>query len=218
MTAGESKLKSIDLSNNDISTGGSTFIADFLATNPVLERLFLENNQLDDKDAKSIAVALKHNTNLRVLDIIGNGNITNSGWDALRKAEFDSTSLNAASDSNHTCSILTDYHEGMNGDPDTWNESPRTHFVPAAVRQKKIYSILSSRNRECSNVQHFSDVPVEFLPDMLGSIQEYSDYHAGDKAPPKHDEDYVEALSVVYEIMRFWNEAFSVYEALGSAR
>lgn len=67
MTAGASKLKGIDFSSNGITTGGSTFIADFLATNPILEQLVLESNRLDDEDAESIAGALKHNTNLRYL-------------------------------------------------------------------------------------------------------------------------------------------------------
>eukprot|EP00579_Thalassiosira_antarctica_P020802 CAMPEP_0201959308 /NCGR_PEP_ID=MMETSP0904-20121228/6312_1 /ASSEMBLY_ACC=CAM_ASM_000553 /TAXON_ID=420261 /ORGANISM="Thalassiosira antarctica, Strain CCMP982" /LENGTH=58 /DNA_ID=CAMNT_0048504959 /DNA_START=47 /DNA_END=220 /DNA_ORIENTATION=- len=58
MTSGESKLKRIEFTSNDISTGGSTFIADYLATNPILERLELFDNQLDDKDAISIASAL----------------------------------------------------------------------------------------------------------------------------------------------------------------
>ena len=38
------------------------------------------------------------------------------------------------------------------------------------VRQKKIYHILSKRNKETSNVQCFDDMPVEILPDIhLGS-------------------------------------------------
>ena len=217
MTAGENKLKSIDLCSNEIATGESTFIADFLATNPILKKLVLENNQLDDKDAKSIAEALKHNTNLRFLDIAENVDITNSGWDALRKAEFDSTSLNSAADSNHTCHIVIPTHqEGMNGDSETDD-----NFGQAAVRQKKIYHILSSRNRECSNVQDLDDVPTEFLPDLLRSIQKYSEYHLGENtpdgemAPPRDDKD-VDALSVVFELMRFWDKSFGLYESLSS--
>ena len=207
MTAGANKLKSIDLCSNEILTG-----ANFLATNPILEQLVLCDNLLDDTDANAIATALKRNTNLRCLDITNNDDITNPGWDALRKAEFDPTSLNSAAESNHTC-FIAGASEYNGDDPDTWDEM--TPFVPAAVRQKKIYSVLSSRNRECSNVQSMDDVPVEFLPDMLVSIQQYSEYHIGDKAPPKRNDD-AKALSVMYEILRFWNEAFSVYESLSS--
>ena len=101
MNAGASKLKSIDFSSNGITTGGNTFIADFLATNPILEHLVLESNRLDDEDAESIAGALKHNTNLRYLVMQGN-DMSASGWNALCKAEFDPTSLNTAADSNHS--------------------------------------------------------------------------------------------------------------------
>ena len=209
MTAGASKLKAIDLSSNDISTE-SAFIADFLATNPILEEISLTSNNLSDEDADSIASALKHNTNLRCLDVTKNDNITESGWGALRKAEFDSTSLNSAADSNHTCNILDPDDNEINGDPDTCDP-----YEPKALMQKKIYSVLSSGNRESSNVHHFDDVPIELLPEMLTSIQKYSNYHVGANAPPKDNRD-VKTLSVVYEIMRKWDQVISVYESLSS--
>jgi len=125
MTAGKNKLKFIDLSNNRIRTEGRTYICDFLATNLILTDLFLENNQLSDNDAIGIAEALRQNTKLFFLRLTHN-NITKTGWKALRKAEFDNSSLNAASDSNHTCNIKyppdgSDAIEGldiseMNGD------------------------------------------------------------------------------------------------------
>lgn len=117
------------------------------------------------------------------------------------KAEFDPTSLNTAADSNHTFYIVGKA---------SFNVNPLNKLSasidPKKVRQQKIYHVLSSRNKECSNVQHLDDVPIEFLPDMLGSIQQYSDYSkSGD----------IGALSVVYETMRMWDKAFSVYESLG---
>ena len=63
------------------------------------------------------------------------------------------------------------------------NDNPQAQYAFGLryVRQKKIYSVLSSRNRDCSNVEHFEDVPVELLPDMLQSIQRYSHYQMGDQ-------------------------------------
>ena len=209
MTAGANKLKSIDLSRNGIAARGSTFIADFLATNPLLEELALQNNDLNDEDAISIARALKHNTNLRLLDVRGN-DITDAGWDTLRTGEFDSMSLNSAADSNHTCYISP--VSKFNGNTDI---GKLTLYEPKQVRQKKVYRIISSRNRKCSNVKHFDGVPVELLPEILTSIQQYSEYHLGDNAPPKCDES-ADSLSVVYEIMRWWDKSVSVYESLGS--
>ena len=128
--------------------------------------------------------------------------------------------MNSAADSNHTCAIWyppedeeiqwLDTSE-MNGDPD-----PSVAFEPMNVRQKKIYSVLSSRNRECSNVGHFDDVPVEFLPDILKCLQQYSNYHTEEDAPPQDIMNDVDPLSLVYEICRYWDKSLAVYELLSS--
>ena len=206
--AGASKLVAIDLSSNFISTGGSTFIADFLANNPMLQTLILWGNEFNDTDAISIANALNSNTNLFSLDLRRNA-ITEAGWGVLRKTEFDPSSLNSAADSNHTCSIeeIAEYN--------TWSDDE--YFK--AVRQKKIYHVLSSRNKENTNVQYFDDdMPVEILPDMLRSIQQYSEYHIGqeDEEVPERGEEDSTSLSIVFEVMRRWEKVFSVYECLGS--
>ena len=219
MNYGKCKLEVIDLSNNNISTGGDTFISDFLVTDPILEALYLEKNQLDDNDAIGIAEALKQNTHLRFLRLTNN-NITKTGWVALRKAEFDNASLNAVADSNHRCNIKyppdgndeiegLDIHE-MNGDRKCKNANHPIH-----VREMKIYSILSTRNRDCSNVKHLDDVPVEILPDMLDSIQTYSNYRNGD-SDLSQVRGHAQPLSIVYEVCRHWDESLAVFEALSS--
>ena len=68
--------------------------------------------------------------------------------------------------------------------------------------------------------EHFDDVPVEFLPEMLMS-QKYSEYYLGESVhpkyvndiPPKHDED-VNSLSVMYEIVKLWDKSLTVSESL----
>ena len=222
MKAGKRKLDVLDLSDNEISTGGDTFISDFLSSNHMLATLNLHGNQLNDNDAMVIASALGHNTNLRVLDV-RNNNLTRTGWAALRKAEFDDASLNSAVDSNHTCAI--DYPTGdevegvdtseMNGRYDSEN-----NFDERKVREKKVYSILSSRNRNCSNVGHFDDVPVELLPDMLKCIQQYSNYHIEEDtgeyltSPCSQDIHDANPLSLVFEVCRYWDKSLAVYELL----
>lgn len=66
------KLECIDLPGNSIRTNGSRHIADFLAKNPPLRELTLEDNHLHDDDAEAIAEALKTNTNLKTLILRGN--------------------------------------------------------------------------------------------------------------------------------------------------
>ena len=103
----------------------------------------------------------------------------------MGKAIFDKTSLNSAADSNHKCSIISHslgFRDNVNGPL-----PPAVSYDPIYVRQKKIYSVLSARNRSLSNVDHFDeDMPVELLPHMLHSIQDFSDYYfVNDNAPPE---------------------------------
>ena len=219
MSAGKSKLTSIDVANNRIRTGGGTFISNFLAKNPILANLHINDNLLEDDDAVAIARALENNTSLCTLDIRGN-NLTSKGWKALQKAVFNKTRLNSAADSNHTCTIdfptiLDDntYQEviSMNG------SHPGAYFIfdEDCVRQKKIYNILSARNRSCSNVEHFKDVPFELFPDMVVSIKRCSYYHIPENTPSQDTRD-VKPHSIIYEICRYWDESLAVFEALSS--
>ena len=128
--------------------------------------------------------------------------------------------MNTASDSNHRCAIRyppdgSDAIEGldiceMNGDRKGENA-----FETTCVRSKKIYSVLSCGNRDCSNVKHFDELPAELLPDMLQSIQEYSNYRVGD-SDMSQVRGHVQPLSLVYEICRNWEESLGVFEALSS--
>ena len=192
MTAGRDKIKALNLCSNGISTDGDTFLSDFLRGDSALISLDITDNDFDDNDAIMIANALGHNTKLRVLDFWGN-DVSKSGWIALRKAEFDDTSLNTAADSNHTCRISypnpEDHDDDLQG-LDTTEMNGNLNrmaplFNPAYVRQKKIYSILSTRNRTCSNVEHFEDIPIELLPYMLCSVQRYVNYHIPDYTMPR---------------------------------
>jgi len=227
ITAGKTKLQSIDLSENSISTEGDTFISDFLTDDPMLTVLDLTRNKLDDNDAIMITSALKHNSNLVGLHI-GDNNITKTGWKALRKAIFDKTSLNSAADSNHTCKIdfpggnHFKYVRTINGVSDR-DRDHVGNFDPWIVRQKKIYSILSSRNRGGSNVDYFDeDMPVELLPNMLRSIQKYANYHIPETdedkeyTPPQDNSD-VKPLLIMFEILQRWDKSLAVFEALSSS-
>jgi len=221
------KLRSLSLCYNDISTGGDTFIADFIRSNSRLIELELDANKLNDNDATNIAAALKDNTKLRTLNIRENS-VTNAGWEALGKTVFDKTSLNSAADSNHTCCI--DFPEDdnefdgvrkINGTGSHSNVRDANCFNPINVRQKKIYHVISSRNRSMSNVDHFDDdMPIELLPDMLHSIQKYADYHSladnSNRPPPPRDTQDVKPLSIMFEILQRWDKSLSVFEALSS--
>jgi len=225
MTAGKNKLDKLDLSANRISTGGDTFVSDFFVNNSVLKHLSLSENGLDDNDAKAFAAALKHNTTLRTLDLSHSritgaplnrfNRISEDGWAALGKAIFDDTSLNSAADSNHSCCIYQE-RDGLDRFEINGKAYGEDLPDPKNVRQKKIYTMLSSRNKECSNVDHFdNDLPVELLPDMLTSIQRYSNYHEAEDGPPKSQDDVI-PLSIMYEVLQKWDSSLAVFESLSS--
>eukprot|EP01083_Nonionella_stella_P197816 726949_1 len=93
----------------------------------------------------------------------------------------------------------------------TSDGSSERNCTPRATRAKKLYSILSTRNKTNSNVQYFDKLPIELLPDMLESIKKYSGYHFGEKTPMR-DQNDVKPISIVYEILRKWDEALSAFE------
>lgn len=229
ITVGREKLRFLDVSYNYISTNGNTFIADYLQTNPILQELDISTNRLNDTDAGHIARALRHNTNLKYLNLEDN-DVSDSGAEGLRKAEFDSTTLNTASDSNHSVYI------NLGGESRSYNErivfeSSIHHSdhdqvmksIARACRWKKIYSILSARNRENSNAQHLHEekIPTALLPEMLTSIERYSEYFTGIElygeivAPTRHIGDS-SLLSIVYEVARTWDKIIPLCENLGS--
>ena len=105
LTSGGLKLEKLVMSSNNITSGVSTLLADFLATNPRLKELNLVDNRLNDSDAALIANALRSNTTLRSLQLGNSNSITHTGVESFRLVLYDESSLNAAADSNHTCTV-----------------------------------------------------------------------------------------------------------------
>ena len=196
----EKSFSHIDLERNSIETGGDTTISDYIASDSPLSQLYLADNQLNDHDAKLIARALKNNTNLQEIRL-GDNNITNIGKEALLKAVYDPTSLNTLADCNHTCSI-----EGISFDDiiteNDCNEGRWTN------RSKKIYHLLSNRNKEGSNLQHLNaefaededSLALKIVPIMLDCIYRYYSgpgRRLGTRTTSR-------PLSIIYEILRGW--------------
>lgn len=186
-------FSSLDLRSNSIRTGGCAEIWDHLSRNPALKQLNLAHNNLNDNDAKLIAGALKHNTNLRTLGV-GQNDITDVGCNAMHKAIFDCTSLNDISDSNHTCTV-----EGLGFGSDGMN---RTASLKCN-RWSKLYTLLSSRNREWTNVRHLNlefgdDSSSKLVPRVLKFVHEkYRPWSVRLVEKPE------KPLSIMYEILRW---------------
>ncbi|KAL9181042.1 hypothetical protein ACHAXT_009847 [Thalassiosira profunda] len=193
---GSKDYDTIDFYSTGIRTMGDTRISDFLATNPVLRRLDLEDNSLDDNDARLIADALKRNTHLVYLDLEGN-DITEIGENALCKAISDSTSLNSVASSNHTCRMFGVYGAWYTN----WKDPPEN-------RREKIYHLLSFRHHRLTpdwldNAHHFDlefgDDSMGLVPKVLECVHKYGSgrFVAGGQW-------HVQTLSIFYELLRSW--------------
>jgi len=135
----------INLDSNMIRPMG-THLTHFLTTNPPLNELSLQDNLLDDDDARLIANALKHNTNLRKLHLDGN-KISNVGCTAIGSVLFDRSSLNSAALSNHTCMVSgIELEECSNNKYD----------LPERNKHLKIYALLSV-DKDDSKVRELGD-------------------------------------------------------------
>ncbi|KAK1739047.1 leucine-rich repeat protein [Skeletonema marinoi] len=188
------KLEKLSLVANYIyiTSAVSTVLADFLASNPRLKELDLDKNHLNDIDAASIATALRSNTTLRTLRLDEN-NITHIGAESLRLVLDDDNSLNAAGSSR----VWTTTGVGVDIN---WKEVQIN-------RGWKIYSILSFQNQTLTNVNYFDNIDVKSLPHMIVAVQKY---HDAARSYFNHNYDIstctLEPLSIVYEIMRKWDE------------
>ena len=195
LTIDDLKLKELDMSENNITSTASTLLAEFLATNSILEILNLHDNNLNDSDAELISNALRSNSTLTRL-YIGNRNITVAGEEAFRSVLCDISGLNAASDSNHSCEV----YAGSRLNLSSYNSPMGMNMQ--RNRARKIYALLSLRNDTTSNVQHFSDIDLKLLPNILQAMQKYSNYMREYSEVP---------LSIVYEIMRKWDKVTPLY-------
>jgi hypothetical protein len=210
LTNGDIRLERLVMSCNNITSSVTALVSDFLATDPPLKKLDLSQNDLNDNDAALLANALRSNKLLRMLHLDFT-DITNVGGESFRLALNDDSTLNAVSDSNHSCTVYlsnvrSSWNNGMNyefmNDLDRAKKSNRAH---------KIYKLLSSRHKSMSNAQHFGDTDVNVLPHMVEAVQKYAEpdtdytgYVAGIPLLP--------ALSIVYEVMRKWDKVFPVYD------
>jgi hypothetical protein len=210
LTNGDLKLETLVMSCNSITSNVTTVLSDFLATDPPLKKLDLSQNDLNDNDAALLANALRSNKSLRMLDLDCT-DITNVGGESFRLVLNDDSTLNAVSDSNHSCTVYlsdvnTPWNNGMNYE--FLNDLDRAR---KSNRARKIYKLLSSRHKSMSNAQHFGGTDVNVLPHMVEAVQKYAEpdtdytgYVAGIPLLP--------ALSIVYEVMRKWDKVFPVYD------
>ena len=144
--------------------------------------------------------ALKQNTTLRELDLETDDDNT-IDWDILDSAVFNPTSLNGTYDSNHYCKI-TVHERDMTSIMGNFN----TYDDPILNRRKKLYNILSTRNRQRRNAAYFEseNIGIKHIPQILSLLKPFSEHYLhADNGLRKRGE--VKPLSIAFEILRDWN-------------
>ena len=183
----QSDISHIDLRNNKIDSLGAVIIANYLEGDPPIEHLLLGHNRLNDHDAILISQALKKNRNLRTIHIYSN-NLSSIGVNALLNSVFDSSSLNALSESNHMLSEMDFFND--NNRP--FSEGPNCiSRLLQLDRTQKILFVLQDKD---SLLQYLANVPVGLMPQVLAFPLRCDDIQLQHKY-----------LNVLYSTMRWWN-------------
>lgn len=182
----KSGVVDINLSDNNIKSGGLTAIAEYVESDLHLERLRLDRNGLNDNDAMRLSQALGKNTHLESLSVCYN-KFTIKGVKVLFKAIFDSSSLNLIHHSNHYCHV----HMLSSGDMRNHIESLNTEHWEEARRAKMEAALGWCAQRRVLLLRYVENVPVELIPNVIAFIQAYID-----------EEDFADAI---FSIMRWWN-------------
>jgi hypothetical protein len=179
----QSDVKYIYINNNNIDSLGAVIIAEYLESDPPIHSIDLSHNRLNDEDAVLISQALKRNTNLRQIDFRLN-NFTSIGVKALLTCFFDSTSLNAISESNHTLDrmILFSMRE---------TDNKLDYCMFRLLLMDRIEKILLALQDKNSLLQYLASVPVGLIPEVL--------------ALPRWNVSEHQHLSIMYYTMRWWN-------------
>jgi hypothetical protein len=189
----QSNVKSINLDNNNIDSLGAVKIAEYLEGDPPIHRIDIDHNRLNDDDAILISQALKRNTNLAVLYIQSN-NFTSIGVKALLTCIFDSSSLNAIAESNHTLASIIMFYSQESGiySSDTFKrlDGCIDRLLDLDWTQK---IMLALQDKE-SLLKYLANIPVELIPKVLA----FPFQQDIDQRQHRH-------LNILYFTMRWWN-------------
>ena len=207
-------LKCLGLSKNGLgSKDTAEIIGTFIKKNKSMQVMYLRDNHFDDESAEEFALALRSNNTLSVLDL-SNNHFMKFGRTAIRNGTFDTTSLNAASESNNACVVYT--NENVLKD--------RLNIInckgnPKQNRQRKVLAILYTTTNGYELSSLLNDVPLGLMPIILGYIQEYNineitsgvKKHAMETLRQYTNDDFEQVFAkqtiftVLFELLRNWN-------------
>ena len=198
------EMERVDFTDCGVNTDGQSTLFDVIKLHRNLVWLCLDDNKLNDMDAIHLADALRHNRTLKTLQLCWGNKFTRSGKDALKKAVYDDSSLNAVADSNHVCTInglgFTHYYNNFILSCEDEKKEQKL------LRAGKIFLLLRERNKQGTNVYHLEaemgQTMLKVVPLALAAVQIYG----GQRGDAWKAADAAE-LSIMYELLRSWHGA-----------
>ena len=173
-------LRELRLGYEKLGVDGITIMADFIRSNNPTQIIQLEDCELKDIDTLLLTAALKKNTYLKELDLVGN-DITESGDKNLLKAMYDPTSIDSIIESNHT--IV----------PYTYDDSNVTVISQRPLLEQELFTINADDNISVQkkirqkvilafcgvdgglfDLSHLNDFPLQLMPRVLELIQKHT--------------------------------------------
>ncbi|EJK52534.1 hypothetical protein THAOC_28176, partial [Thalassiosira oceanica] len=198
-----STYKVLNLRGNNLQTNGRTDIPDLIAANTSLRWLYLHSNKMNDDDAVLIAQSLGGNTHLTNLEVEDN-DIQERGMRALYEAVNDTSTLNALSDSNHSC-----FPAGLSDNFDlraiNLQDGPNGLHTN---RMCKIRKLIAERYRTGGgNVPHLNTEMRDEGAVLLAPFVMESVVRRHDAFRKSYDESSACSLGLLYELVRDWKMA-----------
>lgn len=198
--------KSLSFRKNNI--GGSQSIRALvgLIKSARVGSLDLSDNDVNDGNIFHLARALENNSHLDKLFLSGNRDISAAGRKALQTASWDTKSLNAVADSNHTCRIEM---FGDHGDARLiFNNLLDIGKTTKFIAEFKVFVTLGASLEGDLSIERLSGTPLELIPQLIRMVSKASDYQPkfffpGEDAEFSRDVcDEAIDLKNVYEVLR----------------
>ena len=197
-------LIELNLNNNGIPTKSADVLIQSLKKNTNLEHLYLRLNSITDKNVPAFTDALHNNTTLRTLDLMGNNLRVQTGRKGMIKALCDMSSLDSVVNSNHTCSVIVSGNNYGGTFEVELNKINALENEGEKIRYK--VNLAKTQNKDFVDTHTFDDVPLELMPKLLEMVQQEigcKGYGEGIvKSVKKRNK--INRLSNIYEAIHQW--------------
>lgn len=157
-------LTKLDLGRNYIGSVGAKALAEYISTNPLhLQHLILWENSIGDTGANYFSKALKSNSTLVELNL-GYNHLSSVGIESLLRAIFDTSSLNALVESNHTLYCL--FSQSYKHDLIRWGrcDVPTLFDITNILQLNEVNTLIKQHSLQSKELPSWaSDLPLTSL-------------------------------------------------------